>query len=144
MQDHLLHNTKRPTEFTYPEEESIWFNNNPEKRQKLFAPTKREMFEIIKKGFAKELTEFQDFINGKLEMSPDLYYKWFHRSLYYIEFPELFEKDIEGLGNYQGDDLSSADQAWIKNTSKLIEKYHEVVKTHMEELYGKRHLQGNH
>jgi hypothetical protein len=55
-------------------------------------------------------------------------------NLYYISYPDLFEGDIKWVMQFDGE-LPLTDQAWIKNTRELIEKYHTLFEEEIERLY---------
>jgi hypothetical protein len=89
---------------------------------------------IIMETFGREYSEFTNFLAGKLDMSNKAFYEWSDRKLFYIEFPESFEKAIANLENDSGD-LTSTELAWISNTRKLIQKYHAIAYKQMIEIW---------
>ena len=95
------------------------------------SPPPRMAFSFIQDDFSAEFAQLCDFLNGITPAPAGLDYKWVCWSLNYLEKPELFEKAIAGYiteYHYDGEsDLYVEDQAWIKNTRKLIAKYHPIV-----------------
>ena len=108
---------------TYPDEDALWHAAHPPVSQKYMDNSTETKFEIIREAFEKEYSQFKDFLDGKLNMKAESYFTWFYNRLFYIEFPEHFERDIAGI--YE--ELSSTDKAWVDNTRKLIQKNHQIV-----------------
>jgi len=117
--------------YTYPSEEAEWYADHPVIP---YMPTKREMFEVIQGQFNVELQQCKDWLDGKIKMREELFYKWSDRKLCYLEDPELFEEDVADLEHYWGE-LSDLDKEWIKNTRKLLKGYGTIVKEQLERVF---------
>jgi hypothetical protein len=52
----------------------------------------------------------------------------------YIQYPDIFDNDLEYVMQFSGE-LSPADEAWIRNTRELIEKYHRLYEKGRENYY---------
>jgi hypothetical protein len=86
---------------------------------------KTDMFKLVQKDWNKEYA--QHVIDGKLTPGPN-------HGVFYIYNPVFFDRDIDNLAKFKGD-LSPADQAWVKNTRELINKYHVEYETELDRIY---------
>jgi hypothetical protein len=89
-------------------------NQDRQLEQMLASSTKTKQLENVKRLWEAEYTKFVK--DGSVLTGPGYY-------PHYIEDPEFFEEDIFWVMLYKGE-LSAADEAWIKNSRELIEKYH--------------------
>jgi hypothetical protein len=112
--------------WTYQSEEAQFHAENPPIDQRLLGNSSKEALSVIQADFEAEFRQFKDFLDGKLNMSARAYAVWYGSKLYYIEYPELFDKDVSGL-EQPTSGLDSSDRAWIANTRKLIQKYHAIL-----------------
>jgi hypothetical protein len=99
---------------------------------------KREMLDVIKEQANKEFNALQDYQKGKTA-EPRIYGTTVNglrvsESLFYFEFPEIFESDISNLDDCLGE-LTHIDKAWINNTRKLIQQYHAVITGELEQQH---------
>jgi hypothetical protein len=88
-----------------------------------------EHLEIIKKEVDENLAAVKDFLDGKTDRP--LIVKTFDGRRWtetprYLDYPESFERDVAGLSDCIGD-LETADLAWISETKKIIEEYHDLI-----------------
>jgi hypothetical protein len=74
--------------------------------------------------------EYKTFVKDGSVLAGPGYYP------YYISTPDFFEKDISWVMQFKGE-LSAADQAWIKNSKDLIEKYHALYEEKIQKIYCK-------
>ena len=120
--DGSLKGLPRPVNFTYPSEEAEWHADNPPRRDP--GPSKSQMLLSIKLRYAEEFDVAKQYLAGAVK-EPKTYRtigeKIIPESLYYFEFPGMFDSDVETLNEYWGE-LSEVDLGWIAKSRETIKK----------------------